>query len=148
MVTKLSGAFFKIYCIKEKFIFVSRWFSFGLFNFMESFSFTWISLLKMVFHITVITNFSIGRTFTTVVRIFANLELEVWLLDFECFEILCRLMVSFDLRILQACLKVSTSNMTSRYCFRKSQFRFMKDTLSNNYYACHKQSYPLLKSHG
>ena len=34
----------------------------------------WTALLKMVFPITVMTNFSIGRTFTTVMRIFAKLS--------------------------------------------------------------------------
>ena len=33
---------------------------------------------------------------------------EVWLPDFECFKILCRSMVSFDLSIPRACLRVSS----------------------------------------
>ena len=64
----------KIYHIKEKFVFVSRrWFSFGLFNFVESFSLMWTALLKMLFAITVMVHFSIGAIFNTVVRIFAKL---------------------------------------------------------------------------
>ena len=34
---------------------------------------------------------------------------DIWLLDFECFEILCRSMVSFVFRISQACLWVSSA---------------------------------------
>ena len=69
---------------------------FHLMRFMESFSIIWTALLILVFCITF--NFSIAQTFTTVVRIFSNLHFlilsGVWLLDFKCFEILCRLMVS------------------------------------------------------
>ena len=90
--------FLKIYHIMEKFVFISRsWFSFGLLNFVESFSITLVALLEMVFAIRVMGNFSTGETFTTV--IISVVWAEVPLLDFECFEILCRSMVSFNLMI-------------------------------------------------
>ena len=50
MLTKFSGFFWKIYCIKEKFVSVRRrWFSFGLLNFVESFSITQKLFLKYFF---------------------------------------------------------------------------------------------------
>ena len=42
-------------------------------QFRGEFSITWTALFKMVFPIAVMTSFSIGRTFTTVVRIFPKL---------------------------------------------------------------------------
>ena len=130
----------KIYCIKEKFVFVSRrWFSFSLFNFVESFSILWTTFPKMFFPITVMTNFSIHRTFTMVVRIFAKLIsvacAEVWLLDFECFEILCRSMVSFDLSISQAYFWVSSVAWPADIWEESIQIH-EEDALSKNYHSC------------
>ena len=93
-------------------------------------------------------NFSMGQTFTTVVRIFSNLHFlilsGVWLLDFKCFEILCRLMVSFALSISQACLRVSLAAWPADI---ESIQIHQEDPLSKIYHLCHKQSHPLWKSH-
>ena len=51
----------------------------GLFNFMENFFITWTALPKMVFPITVMANFSIGRIFIMVVGIFAKLDQQILL---------------------------------------------------------------------
>ena len=71
MLTKCPG-FFLSYQGKIR-IHQQKGFTFGLFNFVESFSVKWTSLLKMVFPVTVMANFFIGGTFTTVVRVFAKL---------------------------------------------------------------------------
>ena len=103
--------------MKVKFVFVRRsWYSFGLFNFVESFSIMWTALLKVVFSITVAIKFPISETFTVALGILAKLAFfwimsvvyaEVWLLYVACFEIFCRLTVSFDFRISRACLRIS-----------------------------------------
>ena len=135
MLTKFSGFFLKIYRIKEKFAFVSRrWFSFSLFNFVERFSVTWTALLKMVFPITVMANFSIGGTFTTVVRIFAKLAFFNYLCSLSGaltsrFSVFWNLVQMYGLIWRQYIAGMFASlfgSMTSRYCFGKNQFRFTK----------------------
>ena len=74
MLTKVFGFLSRFIVSRKNSLFVNKsWFSFSIFNIMESFSISWTALLKIVFHITVMTNFSIGMTFTAVVRIFAKL---------------------------------------------------------------------------
>ena len=71
----------------------------------------------MVFLITVIANFSIGGTFTAVVTIFAKLAFFNYLCSlsgaltsrFWVFWNLVQIVVSFDLRISQTCLRVSSA---------------------------------------
>ena len=97
------------------------------------------------------TNFSVGGTFTTVVRIFAKLAFFNYLCRqsggvtsrFWVFWNLVQIDVLIWLKYFAGMFTSLFDSMTSRYCFGKSQFRITK----KSYYSCHKQSYSLLKSH-
>ena len=155
---QIFRGFLKIDRIKEKFVFVSRrWFSFSLFIFVDSFSITWTALLKMVFPITVMENFSIDGTFTTVVRIFGKLAF------FDC---LCSLSGDFTSRFWVFRNLVQVDGVIWLKKLSRHVYEFLQqhdqqlllweesiqiheeDALSMNYHSCHKQSCPLLKSHG
>ena len=147
MLTKFSGFFWKIYCIKEKFALVKRrWFSFGLFSFVDNFSIALKHFLKFVFllqawqtcsstwHLPRWWEFSQNLHFLIISVAWA----EVWLLDFECFEILFRSMVSFYLRISRACLRVSSAWPAGIALERVNSDSRRKRSLKNYHY-CHKQ---------
>ena len=84
------------------------------------------------------TNFSIGRTFTTVVRIFAELAFFYYLCSlsggltsrFWVFWNLVQIDGLIWLKYFAGMFTSLFGSMTSRYCFGKSQFRFTKKTLS------------------
>ena len=110
----------------------------------------------MFFPITVMAYFSIGGLFTTVIRISAKLEF---------FNYLCSLsrgLTSRFLNVLKSCADL-WSHLTE--VFRGHVYESLRQydqqillweesiqideegTISKNYHSCHKQSYPLLKSH-
>ena len=100
-------------------------------------------------------NFFIGGTFTTEVRIYAKLAFvnylcslrEVWTSRFWVFYNLMQIDGLIWLKNSAGMFTNLFGSMTSRYCFGKSQFRFMKKTFPQRIISCTTNNIVLIKFH-